>query len=230
MKNNSITIYGLLDPNGSVRYVGRTKHRLYIRLNQHIANARKKNSKHPRAVWIRELLSKEQRPTITHLETVPEGEQVRAETRWMARFDGLVNSGTAAQGGTRSYIVLWTKELDARLGVESDKLIADELGVTRKAVSYRRKVLGIPASYNRARNTPPPAMGGHNRIALSEWVIDLLGSMPDKKLADKAGVSKKTIIRARHARGIESYASRTGETGQFKPGCFPIRWLNELRL
>ena len=220
-----VNIYGLVDPrSGEVRYVGRTKQGLGLRLQQHIDNGREK-FKHPRAEWVRALFAEGMRPLITHLETAEDAEQVTAEAKWMERFAGLVNSGTAAQGGTRSYVIEWTAELDAQLGVVADSVIAEKIVVTRKAVTYRRKVLGIPASFNRSRNTKPPAMGGYNRITLPKWVIDLFGSMPDYLLAEKAGVSKKKIMVERNKRGIASYASRTGNSGKFQPGSYPMRWI-----
>lgn len=216
-------IYGLVDPrDGEIRYVGRTKQKLYMRRQQHICEARKERIRNSRAEWIRSILKEGLRPLITHLQTVPEDEQVLYEGMWIEKLQNLVNDGTAKQGGTRSYIVDWTPELDALLGTVADSVIAEKVGVTRKAISYRRKVLGVPASYDRTRNTPPPLC---KKILLEQWIIDLLGSMPDYKLGEQAGLSKRTINRARRERGIAAYAHSTGNDGKFRPGSFPPRWI-----
>lgn len=62
----------------------------------------------------------------------------------------------------------------------------------------------------------PPEMAGHNRIKLSDEFIEKLGKMPDYKLAEIVGVSKRTIQRNRTARGIKSYSEQTGNDGKFK--------------
>ena len=62
----------------------------------------------------------------------------------------------------------------------------------------------------------PPDMAGWNRIVLSDDIINQLGVMPDKKLSVIAGVSKYKIQRERNKLNIESYASRTGNNGQFQ--------------
>ena len=65
--------------------------------------------------------------------------------------------------------------------------------------------------------TPPPPMGGHNRIELPDSIINQLGMLADDKLAKIAGVSKKRIIRERHAlRHFFLYTERTGNSGRYK--------------
>jgi len=61
----------------------------------------------------------------------------------------------------------------------------------------------------------PPDMAGWNKKKLSKEIIDKLGAMPDYKLAKIASVNKTTIARLRRKLGIESYAKRTGNNGQF---------------
>jgi len=224
-------IYALYDPvDGEVRYVGRTKQPLHIRLIQHIEQARrKKNGRakftNPRVEWIRNLLEQGREPEIKLLEAVCIEQQRETEAKWMAEFNNLVNSGHANQGGTRSYVSEWTPERLAKLGTVADSILAEEMGITRKAVTYKRKILGIPASYDLSRMKPPPKMGGHNKIQFPENIIALLGKMPDWKLASIAGASKPAIRRARTERNIPSYAETTGNNGQYKYGNSPSRWL-----
>lgn len=54
---------------------------------------------------------------------------------------------------------------------------------------------------------------------IPDWAVALLGTMPDYKLAERVGCSKKTIMRARHFLGVASYADTTGNSGRFKPKC-----------
>jgi hypothetical protein len=224
-------IYGLYDPvDGEVRYVGRTKQPLHVRLNQHIDQSRRKRNSlpkftNPRVDWIRWVLAQGRRPGIKLLERVPIKQQRELEAKWMAQFPNLVNSGSANQGGTRSYVSEWTPDRLAKLGKVADSILAEEMGITRKAVTYKRKVMGIPASYDLSRMKPPPKMGGHNKIQFPENIIALLGKMPDWKLASIAGVSKPAIRRARIELNIPSYAETTGNNGQYKYGNNPARWL-----
>lgn len=224
------TIYALLDPRtNTIKYVGRTVQPLEFRLRNHIRDA-KIGKQHQRAIWIRELLDAETKPLIQKLEIVPNDLAHDAEREWTKRLldEGhlLVNSNLAGGGcnhpKTRAN---WSPETRALLGQVADAVVAKLVGVTRKAVSYERAKLGIPASFDRTRNTPPPPMGGHNRIELPDSIINQLGMLADDKLAKIAGVSKKRIIRERHARGISSYAERTGNSGRYKTGNYPTRWL-----
>jgi hypothetical protein len=210
--------------------VGRTKQPLPLRLRQHMDQARRRKNggfkfTNPRVEWIRSLFEQERKPQIKLLESVPIEFQRQAEAHWMQKVSDLVNSGSANQGGTRSYVAEWTPEREAQLGKVADSILAEEMGITRKAVTYRRAVLGIPASYDSSRMKPPPAMAGHNRITLPDNIMELLGKMPDWKLGNLAGVSKYTIGRARHELNIPSYAESTGNNGHYKQGHFPTRWL-----
>ena len=72
----------------------------------------------------------------------------------------------------------------------------------------------------KGRNSPPPPMGGWNRIVLSEESLLLLGKIPDTEIARKANVSKYVIQRLRRSRGIPALKSET----QFKAGMPHPRW------
>jgi hypothetical protein len=224
-------IYTLIDPRtGDRRYVGRTVQSLAQRLRAHDADARKKTNK--RATWIKELKSIGLSPQMVLLDEVPEDKARSAEVEWtlklMAEGCDLLNDGIG-RGGCQhpKRIVTWTPELDSMLGNVADSIIAEQIGTSRKSVTYRREKLGIPASFDRTRNTPPPYMGGHNRIALSEEIIAQLGTMPDYQLAKKAKVSKEKIMRERYLRNVPSFSDSTGNNGKFKKGDRPRRWLKE---
>jgi hypothetical protein len=89
--------------------------------------------------------------------------------------------------------VKWTPELLALLGTVPDSEIAAKLGCERKTVSYRRQCLGVPASFDRTNNIPPPANGGWNRKTLADCTIGALGTMPDWKLAEELALAKNGL-------------------------------------
>jgi hypothetical protein len=217
----TIHIYTLSDPrDGRVRYVGRTVNPLSRRLREHINTAKRGKLKDKqKEAWILELLAARLKPEIAAVEAVTIDDFKLAEKRWVSHYrashSDLLNIKCGGDGGMGGHFVVWTPELDALLGKVADSRIAETLGVSRKTVTYRRDQLGIAASFDRARNLPPPMMGGHNRITLPDAVIAVLGTMPDQKLAEIAGVSKKRIIRERTLRGILSFAELTGNSGKF---------------
>ncbi len=170
------------------------------------------------------------RPQIVLVDEVAEGLGRSAEIEWTLKLmdEGcdLVNDGVGRGGCEHPrMVVAWTEELDALLGTTADSIIAERIGTSRKTVTYRRDKLGIAPSFDRTRNTPPPPMGGHNRIELPEHIISRLGTAPDYILGNEIGVAKTVIARVRRARNIKPYAEVTGNTGQFKEGHYPSRWL-----
>lgn len=224
-----VSIYGLVDPRtDEICYVGKTIQPLSMRLQQHVWNGRTGHTTHDTGRWIKEVCDAGMKPRIVLLEEVAPERWRDAERRWTAYCHSLRtltnDIARAGAGGTRSHVARWTPELDARLGKEPDATIADDMGITRKAVSYRRRVLGIPASFDRTRNVPPPPMGGHNKLTLPDGIIARLGTAPDYMLGDEIGVAKTVIAHARRARGIASYAATSGNTGQYKTGNYPARW------
>jgi hypothetical protein len=68
-------------------------------------------------------------------------------------------------------------------------------------------------------------MAGWNRKTFAEEILSKLGTLPDYRLAQVAGCTKKAIARVRRERGIKSFAKITGRNGQFQRGHFPARWL-----
>lgn len=65
----------------------------------------------------------------------------------------------------------------------------------------------------KGRNSPPPNNAGWNKKDIPE---DLLGTIPDYKLAKQIGVDRTVIMRRRQRLKIQSYAERTGQTGRFQ--------------
>lgn len=225
-----VHIYGLRDPrDGKIRYVGKTASPPSFRLQSHVDFARRhpENSR-PVSAWIRELYSWGLKPEIVLLEDVPIDRWRQAEREWGIRLNAktrLANSiSHLGNGPVHSGTARWTPELEARLGLDTDAQIAADMGITRKAVSYRRAVLGIVAPLEHWQRGKPPPMGGHNRIVLSDAILARLGKAPDYVLAAEAGVAKAAVARLRRKVGIPDYATQTGRTGKFAKGNFPSRW------
>lgn len=216
-------IYALVDPRSDTAfYVGKTTQPLKLRLRQHIDSSLRKG-KHARAKYIQELHQQGHKPRIELLETVPETKWRDAEHKWVTYYlnQGITLTNVMYQvgnGGTRSYILDWTPEIVARFGKESDAVIAADLGVSRKAVTYQRWVRGILPYTGRGNSPPPPPGRRFQAKVLPGWVIEQLGLKPDHVLADEVGVSKKLIGNHRRQRGIPSYAKQTGQTGRFSLG------------
>lgn len=227
----TVKIYALTCPDtGAVRYIGSTIQTLSQRRQQHLFTGRTGRADCSRGRWIKALWDEGKVPGIALQETVAPEERRQAEARWAAHHLALgcvlVNDRPAGDsGGTRSHFILWPPGMIAQLGKVPDAVLAEQLGVTRKTVSYYRKTLAIPASFDRTRNTPPPPMGGWNRKEVPEEILARLGTLPDYVLAAEIGVTKPVVARARKARGIPSYAEQTGNRGTYQKGHYPARWL-----
>lgn len=220
-------IYALSDPrDGVVRYVGQTMAPLWRRLSDHIQAAKRGKPKHsPKGAWIRELRQLNLKPAIVLLEEC--GDDWReAECRWIGSFAGLFNAKKGGAGGSQHRIAELPQWATERLGKMADARIAEKLGVSRKAVTYYRDLLGIPASFDRTRNTPPPRIDRNQfqPIDLPADCLARLGTAPDYVLGAEFGVDKGVIARRRKRLGIASFAERTGSNGRIRRGEPHRRW------
>lgn len=220
-------IYALRDPrDGSVRYVGQTLAPLWSRLSDHIQAAKRGKPKHsPKAAWIRDLRALGLKPAIVLLEEC-DGDWREAECRWIASFSDLYNAKRGGGGGSQNRLAELPQEAIDQLGKIADSRIAETLGVSRKAVSYYRKLLGIPASFDRTRNTPPPRIAANQfkPAELPPECVARLGTAPDYVLGAEFGVHKGVIARRRKREGIASFAERTGNNGRIRVGEPHRRW------
>jgi hypothetical protein len=213
-----IKIYALIDPrDNKVKYVGQTVQPLYNRLACHVDKARREKENTPKARWIREVLSSGHRPSIKLLEEVEDKEKRAAEDKWMRKYSNdIFNSAPAGSGGIGQKMKVSIEKILQYIGVLSDGEIADMVGVTRKAIVYHRKKLGIEASGNLSRMKPPPKMGGWNKLEIPKDIIEDMGKCPDYVLAKRMGIDKSIIMKRRNSMGIPSYAETTGNNGKFK--------------
>jgi hypothetical protein len=104
--DNTIFIYGLVDPQtGFVRYVGKTNNTRF-RLNNHLAKDRLLADT-PKVKWIESLLAQGVKPQIVILEEVIQSAWEEAEKRWIAFYQSkhdypeLTNSTSGGGGGMK---------------------------------------------------------------------------------------------------------------------------------
>lgn len=99
-------LYSLSDETG-VRYIGITKQKLSYRLSGHISSCKQafknKKSRHHRHCWIKSLLDRDIKPTISLMvEFNSSKEAKQAEINTIKLYNNLVN-GTAGGDGIREY-------------------------------------------------------------------------------------------------------------------------------
>lgn len=225
-EKNTIIYVWICKRTGAPMYVGKTSRSLKERTQSHISKSLRSAST-PKHTWLRDEVSAGGGIDVIALERCSVLDSGARERRWHKRFSKrykLLNVDMCGAGNPGTGRIKWTPELDAMLGTVADSVIAEKLGCTRKAVSYRRETLGVAASHCRDRSVPPPQMGGHNKIKLTEFIIGQFGMMPDYKLAQIAGCNKSVISRRRRKMGVKSYASQTGNDGRIKQGEPHRRW------
>jgi len=195
------------------------------RIRGHNSQART-GSPRPFHLWLAEQQNLGRTPRFVVLEETTVEQSGPLERRWVSRLSRfkLLNAASAGSGNPDKRSAIWNPATDALLGTMSDARLAKKLGCTRKAVAYRRECLELPASFDRTDAVPPPNQGGWNKIEPDAQIVQLLGTMSDQKLADLAGVSKRTVARWRKDAGVPSYAEQTGDKGQFKKGQPHPRW------
>lgn len=197
----------------SAVYVGKTSILMERRWANHKNKALRKPTT-PKEHWLKNILEMGLMPRIKILEEVPIEESSEREIYWALKYGAdsdLLNCDRVGAGNPGVGRVDWTPEIIALLGKIADSKIAKMVGCERKTVSYRREILGIAASFDLSDMKPPPAMGGHNRLDLPREVIELLGTMPDYKLAELAGCDKSVMSRLRKKMGIGCYAKAAGK-------------------
>jgi hypothetical protein len=106
MEDIKYKLYSLSDGT-SVRYIGITKQKLSYRLSGHISSCKQafknKRSRHHRHCWIKSLLDRDIKPTISLMAEFNSSEQAKqAEINTIKLYNNLVN-GTAGGDGIREY-------------------------------------------------------------------------------------------------------------------------------
>lgn len=102
----------------------------------------------------------------------------------------------------------------ATLGTVSDGEVARRLGIARKTVVEYRKRHGI-APFVPARAPAPkkePAASPTGRSSRLDAFADIIGTLPDREVAERAGMTTENVRMYRHRRGIPA-TWRTAEGG-----------------
>jgi hypothetical protein len=106
--------------------------------------------------------------------------------------------------------VKWTPQMDKLLGTDSDRTVAAMLGIGRGSVMWRRACLCMPPYQ------PPPHPASRRDWIPSE--IALLGTVPDRAVADALGTSVGCVARKRRELRIPP----------FKPKPPRVRWTRKM--
>src|ERR1700744_721687 len=162
-------IYAWVCPlNHAVVYVGKTAVSLKDRMYSHRREAlgHYLTKKHQ---WLKDIINQGLFPDVVDLYHCSVEESAFWERHYIAYYKSLgcelLNIAVGGGGNPGCGRIIWTPELDAKLGKYHDIELARELGCNRKTVAYRRKILGnIPVEKKQA---PPP-----NKLRLSSEIIN----------------------------------------------------------
>ena len=88
----------------------------------------------------------------------------------------------------------WTENMMSELGTITDGEFANKHGLNEKAVAQRRHRADISAKNKRSKH-----------VVFTKEIINHIGLMPDKEVAEKFGLSFWQVFEYRRANGIESY-------------------------
>lgn len=145
----TVTIYTLRDPNtGALRYVGKTVKPVYLRLNEHLAEARRRSHRYL-SRWLNSLYPS--RPFIGILENCDNRKWEARERYWIRklRSEGccLVNTTDGGEGFagyrfTAAHKAKISKALIGRLGTNTGRHHSVE---TKQKI--RRALIGKPGSF-----------------------------------------------------------------------------------
>lgn len=127
-------IYALLCPEGEIRYVGKSTDP-EARLRAHISRARRGDTKHHAANWIRSLLATGKRPSVEVILQVPEGEPWEPyEIRLIAEFKREGHRLTNSTGGGDGFLDISPETLAKRVAAHR---------LTRMQPEYRARISAI---------------------------------------------------------------------------------------
>ena len=206
-----VTIYGLVDPEtGQLRYVGKTKASLNVRLRAHISDAGRDRKNIPRFCWINKLMKTGVTPEIIEIEAVSKGEWQEAERHWIEvmRWLGcnLLNATAGGDGISDHKHSDNTKRLQSeaakrRYAIQGER---ERTGAAvRKALEDPEKYANFRAAAAKRTYPRPEALIQHNQSkeGRAEISARLKGRVFDDEWRKK--ISRAAMGRRRSPESIE---------------------------
>jgi hypothetical protein len=211
------TIYGLCEPDGELRYIGKTARSPARRLAQHISDARRLRRPCHLFHWIRSLLAVGKGPTLWLLEAdIPVDDLNHREKEWIAAcrvWDcRLVNATDGGEGTSGCYPSAETraKLSVARLGKPMPPEVCAKISATHsgrpKSSEHKAKV----SAGLRGKTLPP-----ETRAKLS---VSLKGRSKSAEHREKIGAAHRGRVKSPEHRAKLSAANTGKKLGvKFSP-------------
>jgi len=97
---------------------------------------------------------------------------------------------------TKHTIVVWTSSMIAKLGTASDSAVSKQLNIHQHSVTYKRRLLMIPAFHQSASG---------KKFRWTPKRLSKLGTQPDTELAKAWGLPRSTVRKRRVCRNIPAF-------------------------
>jgi hypothetical protein len=94
--------------------------------------------------------------------------------------------------------IVWTESMLALLGTDTDRNVAAELRISEACVQSKRRLLGIPSFTGREYGRPG--------FVWTKRALALLGTAPDRVVAQRLGLTGTSVGRKRQMLGIPSHS------------------------
>lgn len=94
--------------------------------------------------------------------------------------------------------VIWLTETIALIGIKTDKAIAKKLGIKESSVTRKRYEKRIKRSPDQLKKQP------RQKRPWTDDEIEMLGTMPDRYVANRIGVSRTAVYEKRHELNIKA--------------------------
>jgi hypothetical protein len=175
-----IRIYALIDPQtNEVRYVGKTKRALRIRLRAHI-NDNPKHNTH-KFNWIKKLKSQGFEPIIIELEVCNENNWIEREKYWIRQYCNLTNMTTGGEGC--NYFKLATNELISKKVKKAWENEEYKNNISKQTKLFLSDIKNRKAHGNKLRN----------RKITEDHKLNIINGRKDNKSIIVNGIKYKSI-------------------------------------
>lgn len=164
--------------------------------------------------WVRSLRTLGKKPILVILEKGRGKNWGSRERHWITTYraqgEPLLNI-CAGGNGSHDRSSRFPSYLIPQLGLRPDSQLAEIAGVDRKTVAYHRRVRNIPLAPKSTRRASTSqfqkGLTPHNKMLTSQVDL-LLGTLPDRDLAQQLNVNRTTIARRREKLKISACPSK----------------------